>query len=157
MCFLISQNFGFCDRFSKKKHFCLSFASDIHHFENHSLRFCRTYYYTILEVLFALYSKIRFLRNFQTFNTFRPKSAWSDVTEVDIIQNKFRPITFNFNRMCQTDVREDRCVPLFFFLSYSRSYTGGSAPPPPPPRSMAGQSSFFTQSSHIVLPTCLLH
>ena len=41
----------------------------------------------ILMFLFAICCKTWFLTNFRTFSTFRPKSACSDVTEIDITQS----------------------------------------------------------------------
>ena len=66
---------------------------------------------------FAICSLTRFLTIFQTFSTFRPKSACSDVKNryYSKISDRSRS---NFHRSCAVDVREGMS-----FWNYSGSYT----------------------------------
>ena len=80
--------------------------------------------------------------NFQTFSTFRPKSACSDLTEIDTIQNISDWSPSNFHRKYQIDAREgaydkndgalQRC---FGVIQDLRQRGGGGSSPP---QSLAG-------------------
>ena len=89
----------------------------------------------LLAFLFAFCFKTEFLANFQTFTTFRPKPACSDVTKINITQ-KFSDQTASFfDRGCRIDVWEamqnfTAIAWRVFELSRIISWGAFFAPPP---------------------------